>query len=826
MELRHNFTINALTDSNDFMRQIKALSSQSLVQDAIRNAPARMARERNLNEIVLDDMMDTFARIVSNVENPDVVPLSIFQWMKYERTGEHLSEAEARKDLTGRIEGLKNGTKENDVPDFMTVLFPVTPKEPFMHIAKRWEHFFDKVSQLVASEDSFQAQMAYHTHMGDLSKSVEKMLATRTSTSTALVPVETAGQGGPDKGGPSNKDGKPAKGERKGKDGEEKEDDDLAQIQEKLTALHIPKPIKDEIWKIYRNTKRMNAQSSEYSVNIRRLETIVELPWGQPRDTNTNIAEAKAIMDSEHFGLEKVKEKIVQTLAVEKRTGAPSGKIILLVGPPGVGKTSIAQSLAKATGREYVRVALGGVHRETDIRGHSSTFVGALPGRIISELKKCESNNPLIVLDEVDKLGQHSGNGDPTAALLEVLDPAQNHAFRDDYLGVEFDLSKVLFVCTANDLSTIPGPLRDRMQIVALPSYTSEEKLEIATRYILPKQMKKTGLTKKDLEITPEALESLIVKHTAEAGVRKLEQKINEICSKVVVSLEMGKTGKTVVEPEHLVDLVGPARGERNKIAEVDQVGVVNGLAYSSIGGSVLPIEVSLAPTKGFRMTPSGNLGKVMSESASVAESLIRSRAPEFGISDKCFEDVEIRIHAPEGATPKDGPSAGAAFTTAIISSLTNIPVKRDVAMTGEINLRGEVTAIGGLPEKLEGALRAGVKTVLIPAQNLQDLNEVSKAIRDKLAIKAVKNIDEVLKEALAEPVVPLIEEPVAPAAPVAAEPVAPAPFFTRLRKAWDVMNGNGSNDNATDVPQTVAPKATVTNRRQAGARTETSTPN
>lgn len=809
MGLRHNFIIDACTDSNDFLRQIRDLSSQTLVQEALRNAPARQIRDRKLADIVLDDMMDNFAAIVANVENPSLVPLAIFEWMKYERTGVHVTEAEARKDLTGRIEGLKNSTKESDLPDFMTVLLPLTPKEPFMNIARKWDGIFGKVSQLVASEDSFQAQLAYHTNMSAVSKSVEKMLASRKSTSTAIVPYDAGGQGGSDKGNNPGKDNK-GTAKDKSKDGDEDKDNDLEQIQEKLTALHIPKKTKDEIWKLYRNTKRLNAQSSDYSTNIRRLETIVDLPWGKNRDTNTNIAEAKTIMDSDHFGLEKVKEKIIQTLAVEKRTGAPSGQILLLVGPPGVGKTSIAQSLAKATGREYARIALGGVHRETDIRGHSSTFIGALPGRIISELKKCETTNPLIVLDEVDKMGEHSSNGDPAAALLEVLDPAQNHAFRDDYLGVEFDLSKVLFVCTANDLSTIPAPLRDRMQIVQLPSYTSEEKFEIASRYLVPKQMKKKGLTKKDIEITGEALQSLIVNHTAEAGVRNLEQKIGEICSKIVVELETGKSGKTKVEPANLTDLVGPSRGDRNKIAATDQVGVVNGLAYSSVGGSVLPIEVGLAPTKGFKMTPSGNLGKVMGESASVAESLVRSRAPDFGIPDSRFEDVEIRIHAPEGAIPKDGPSAGAAFTTAIISSLTGIPVKRDVAMTGEINLRGEVTAIGGLPEKLEGALRAGVRTVLIPTQNLQDLNEVSKSIKEQLTIKGVSNIDEVLKEALTENIQPLAATP-----PVTE--ADPKTFFTRLRRAWDIVMEH-SNDN----PPVAAP---VTNRQPAGSKPQSHIP-
>jgi ATP-dependent Lon protease len=489
-------------------------------------------------------------------------------------------------------------------------------------------------------------------------------------------------------------------------------------------------------------------------------------------------------------------------MAVQNRTGAPDGKIMLLVGPPGVGKTSIAQSVAKATGREYIRISLGGVHKESDIRGHSSTFVGAMPGRIIQEIRKAKSMNALVVLDEIDKLGQHSGNGDPSAALLEVLDPAQNHTFRDDYLGVEFDLSKILFFATANDFWNIPGPLRDRMQVIHLRGYTKDEKFEIAQRYLVPKQMKAKKLSDEEVIIQPETIRTVIKDHTAEAGVRSLEKKIGEICGKAVVDIAKGKEGLTTVTPDNLETYIGIGRGEREKIPAQDSIGIVSGLFYSSVGGGILPIEASLMPSPGgFRMTVSGSLGKVMGESAGVAERLIRTRAPDFGISDAKIFKAELSVHCPDGATPKDGPSAGAAFTTAIISTFTGIPIRRDVAMTGEINSKGQVTAIGGLPEKLEGALEAGVKTVLIPKENIPNLAEVSDKVKSQLTIIPVGTIEEVLKHALTEEIKPL----------VTAAPPAPAlGFWPRLRKAWDVVaHGTPSNDNKP--PEAV--------RQAAGAR-------
>lgn len=765
MDIRRHFTVAATTAAYEFLKNIRTLATQPVVTTALANAPAQLVRNRHLDEIFLDDMMDSFAALMANVHNKKLIPHSLYHWMKISRNGPDITQEESNEEMFARIESFRSGQKKpKSVPDFMNAIADVTPGPSLATFANNWQRVLSHMTYLTSSDDTLMVMNSHETQMHSMAAAINGIMQARQSGGKT----------------PATTDGALTKPSRPGQQTDD-EADDLDEVVQKINKINIPDKTREEIARLIRQTKRLNPQSSEFSINMKRLELIASLPWGTYNQTNGNITLAQEILDKDHYGLEKVKTKVIQHIAVQNRAAVPSGKILLLVGPPGVGKTSIAQSIAEATGREYIRVALGGVHKESDIRGHSSTFVGAMPGRIIQEIRKAKSSNPLIVLDEIDKLGHGSTNGDPGAALLEVLDPAQNHTFRDDFMGLEFDLSKVMFLCTANDLSTIPGPLRDRMHVISLPGYTQDEKLEIATRYLLPKQMKVAALEKSDLVIEQDAIKTLIENYTAEAGVRTLEKKISDVCSKAVVDIATGKkTGQTIVTPDDLEDYVGPAYGGRDHIPEQDSIGVVNGLAYSSAGGSILQIEACLAPSQGFRMVTSGNLGKVMGESAGVAESLVRSRAPEFGISDALLRQTELRIHAPEGAVPKDGPSAGAAFTTAIISALTKIPVRRDVAMTGEINLRGEVTAIGGLPEKLEGALRAGATTVLIPRQNVPHLAEVSDKIKSKLTIVPVSTIEDVLKNALTRNVEPLV--------------TAKKSWGSRLRDAWAVVM-NPSND-------------------------------
>lgn len=768
MDIRRHFTVAANTAAYQFLNEIRGIARQPLATKALEQAPAQLVRGRKLDEIFLDDMMDSFAALMVNVSDKKLIPFSLYHWMKISRNGPDITPEESNDELFERVQSFKSGERQlKSIPDFLNAIVDFTPTEPLRFLAQKWQNVISQMGHLTSSDDTLKVMNNYEVQMMSMSSALSGIVSARQNDGKAVKSNAAAD-------GITARPGKP---QPQGDD----EDSDLDRVIEQINKISIPDKTKEEVSRLIRQTKRLNPQSSEFSVNLKRLELIAALPWGTYNLMNSNITQAQETLDKDHYGLEKVKRKVIEHIAVQNRASTPSGKILLFVGPPGVGKTSIAKSIAEATGREYIRVALGGVHKESDIRGHSSTFVGAMPGRLIQEIRKAKSGNPLIVLDEIDKLGHGSTNGDPSAALLEVLDPAQNHTFRDDFLGLEFDLSKVMFVCTANDLGSIPGPLRDRMHVINLPGYTQDEKLEIAARYLLPKQMGATALKESDLTIPRETLQHLVDHYTAEAGVRTLEKRINDICSKAVVDIEVGKKeGQTIVMPSDLEEYLGPAYGGRDHIPEKHSIGVVNGLAYSQYGGSLLQIEACLAPSQGFRMVTSGNLGKVMGESAGVAESLVRSRAPEFGISDTLLRQTELRIHAPEGAVPKDGPSAGAAFTTAIISALTKIPVRRDVAMTGEINLRGEVTAIGGLPEKLEGALRAGATTVLVPRQNVPHLSEVSEKIKSKLTIIPVGTIEEVLKNALTQNVEPLS--------------TPKKSWGSRLRDAWAVIR-NPSND-------------------------------
>jgi ATP-dependent Lon protease len=494
---------------------------------------------------------------------------------------------------------------------------------------------------------------------------------------------------------------------------------------------------------------------------------MLSLPWGKKSKIKKDIALAETVLHEDHYGLDKVKERILEYLAVQSRAGKMKGPILCLVGPPGVGKTSLGKSIARATGREFVRMSLGGVRDEAEIRGHRRTYIGSMPGKIVQSMKKAKTANPLFLLDEIDKLGA-DWRGDPSAALLEVLDPEQNHAFNDHYLEVDFDLSDVMFITTANTLR-MPQPLMDRMEIIRIAGYTEDEKVEIARKHLIPHAVTKHGLDSKEWTIDDDALLLLIRRYTREAGVRNLERELSTLIRKAVKELTISKKKSVKVTDKNLGDYLGVPKYRYGEIEEKDQIGVVTGLAWTEVGGELLTVEAAMMPGKG-KMTVTGNLRDVMKESISAAASYVRSRAVDFGIEPPLFDKRDIHVHVPEGATPKDGPSAGVAMVSAIVSVMTGIPVHKDVAMTGEITLRGRVLPIGGLKEKLLAAQRGGIKTVLIPEENAKDLVDVNDSIKSGLNIIPVSRMDEVLAHALTrkpEPIVwdELSAKPVEPAA-------------------------------------------------------------
>ncbi len=528
---------------------------------------------------------------------------------------------------------------------------------------------------------------------------------------------------------------------------------DIASFEEKLKKIKLPKLViekaKEEIAKL----KKMHSMSSEGTVIRNYLDWLFNLPWLKKSKLKNDLDKAKEVLDADHYGLEKIKERILENLAVQKRTGKTGGTVLCFVGPPGVGKTSLGQSIARAVGREFERISLGGVKDSSEIRGHRKTYIGSMPGRIMSALKKTKTNNPLIMLDEIDKMSS-DWKGDPSSALLEVLDPSQNDKFNDHYIELDYDLSDVMFITTANSLD-IAGPLLDRMEVIHLSGYTESEKIEIAKKYLVPQQLKKTGLKKTEITIKDNAIQKIIRNYTQEAGVRSLDREIAKVMRKVLLSLEKCKAKLKIIDAKNLEEFLGVEKADFGRKQEVDNIGIVNGLAWTQMGGDLLSIEAVSMPGKGkFLLT--GKLGDVMKESIQTAKSFVRSRANEFGILDEVFEKTDIHVHLPEGAIPKDGPSAGLGMATAIISILTGIPVSKDVAMTGEITLQGRALPIGGLKEKLLAALRSGIKTVIIPEKNQKDLKELPENVKSGLKIIPVKNMSEVLDIALIESIVPL----------------------------------------------------------------------
>lgn len=528
-------------------------------------------------------------------------------------------------------------------------------------------------------------------------------------------------------------------------DGEDGQNE-IKELEDRIAATKLSKEARDKAEAELKKLKSMSPMSAEATVVRNYLDWMLSIPWGVKSRVKKDLGRAQDILDADHYSLDKVKERIVEYLAVQARSAKLKGPIMCLVGPPGVGKTSLGRSVAKATGREFIRISLGGVRDESEIRGHRRTYIGSMPGKIIQALKKAKTTNPLILLDEIDKMGQDF-RGDPASAMLEVLDPEQNSTFIDHYLEVEYDLSNVMFLTTANSYN-MPGPLLDRMEIIPLSGYTEDEKLQIARRHLMEKSLKNHGLRKGELTISDAAITEILRRYTREAGVRNLERELNKIARKSVTKIVRKEVTKVEVTPDNLADFLGVPRHRFGLAEKDDQVGVVTGLAWTQVGGDLLQIEALKLPGKG-RMKTTGKLGDVMKESIDAANSFVRSIAPDIGVTPPRFDTLDIHVHVPEGATPKDGPSAGIAMVTSIVSVLTQIPVRKDIAMTGEVTLRGNVLAIGGLKEKLLAALRGGITTVLIPEENAKDLPEIPDNVKNGLTIIPVSNVRDVLRHAL-----------------------------------------------------------------------------
>ena len=557
--------------------------------------------------------------------------------------------------------------------------------------------------------------------------------------------------------------------------GEGEDGADIDEIEKKVKAAKMPKEALKKVEGEVKKLKLMSPMSAEATVVRNYIDVLTGLPWAGKTKIKHDLANAETVLNEDHYGLDKVKDRILEYLAVQQRVDKLKAPILCLVGPPGVGKTSLGQSIAKATGRKYVRMALGGMRDEAEIRGHRRTYIGAMPGKVLQSLSKVGTRNPLFLLDEIDKLGTDF-RGDPSSALLEVLDPEQNHKFGDHYVEVDFDLSDVMFVATSNSMN-IPPALLDRMEVIRLSGYTEDEKTNIALKYLLPKQLTNNGVKEAELLVTEEAVRDIVRFYTREAGVRSLEREISKICRKVVKGLQLKKmSGQVVVNGANLNEFLGVRKYDYGRAEMKNQVGQVVGLAWTEVGGDLLTIEAAMMSGKGV-ITRTGSLGDVMKESVEAARTVVRSRSRMLGIKDEFFEKRDIHIHVPDGATPKDGPSAGAAMTTAFVSAMTGIPVRCDVAMTGEITLRGEVTAIGGLKEKLLAALRGGIKTVVIPEENAKDLQDIPENVKNGLEIVPVRWIDKVLEIALERMPTPLPDEEPVVVAPVAVD--IPAPELT-----------------------------------------------
>lgn len=742
-DLKRDFHSAVYSNINSYIKIVKALSAQPAFKAAYDAAPDIIKNGRTIFQMVADDLLDAFATIMRNAPD-DKIPASFHKQILNAREGRVVSAADAKKHLQNLMVAKRALPEGEDFapPQFISLFTEDVPRDVIQNMVNHWLSAVNYYGQLIYSEEAIdssrrsadvtnKALLSYQTSIGNSlnrDASLQRIVSSPPLVASSVDDDD---------------------------EGDESFLDILTtRINELDMSLEAQKLTKKEMAQL----RSMNPQSPDASILRKHLDVLTSLPWGKFSDVNQDLKRTEEILDEDHYGMQKVKDAIAEHVAVQNRMGTATGQILLLVGPPGIGKTSIAQSVAKATGRNYVRMALGGMRDEANIRGHRMTYVGAMLGNIIKAMIKAGTMNPLMVLDEIDKMGE-STQGDPAAALLEALDPEQNHAFKDHYLNVEFDLSKVAFFSTANDFYEIPRALRDRMEVIHLPGYLHDEKFEIAKRFLAPKQLRKKGLTSADVIIDDSALHKIINEYTIEAGVRSLEQVIVRVCRKAVVAFAKGRTDPIIVTSDNLADFAGVSKVKHDLVHSEDTVGIVNGLAYTSVGGIRLPIQAEDLPSNGFRLRATGLLGEVMKESIEVAEGWVRKHAQQYGISQEKLNKSELRLHAPDGATPKDGPSAGLAMATVIISALAGVKIRHDLAMTGEIDLKGKAGKIGGLPEKLEGALRSGVKTVLIPRDNLGDLADVPEAIKSKLTIIPVDTIDDVLKHALVQQLRPIVTQ-------------------------------------------------------------------
>lgn len=768
---------------NIFINIVDGIAAQDDVKKAHESAPDILTNGRTLRQIVLDDALDAFVTVMHAIPDKEI-PKSFYKQMLVLRDGGNITQAAADSRLNKALADKRALPPGNDVkpPEFLLLLNEMIPPPVVQTLVNNWSTTVSNFGKLMLSDESIAATMKASSIVKLTNDTFSEMSEKIENRNGALLRITG-------KAAPGDDDADEDMDEFEDEDGAESP---LAKLAKRIKDAGMPPQALKRAQKEFDRLRNMNPQSSEFSVLTNYLDVLTSLPWNKASDINHDLKKTEEILNEDHYGMQKVKDAISEHVAVQNRLGKTSGQIMLLVGPPGVGKTSIARSVAKATGREYVRMSLGGIDDEAKIRGHKMTYVGAMPGDVVKALIQAGTKNPLIVLDEIDKLGR-STKGDPTAALLEALDPEQNHTFKDHYVDVEFDLSNVMFFCTANEFWAIPEPLRDRMEVIHLPGYLHDEKFEIAKRYLAPKQMKSKGLKDGDITIEDAALHSLINEYTQEAGVRQLERVIGKVCRKAVVEFAKGRTDPVVVTAANLADYAGVSRIKHDRVHDEDKVGIVNGLAYTSVGGCRLPIQTVTIPAHGFRLIATGKLGEVMRESIIVAEGLVKTRAKQFGISEEKLNSTELRLHAPEGAIPKDGPSAGLAMTTVIVSALTGLKIRHDVAMTGEVDLDGNAMKIGGLPEKLEGALRAGVKTVIIPKDNVGDLADVPDKIKSQLKIIPVSRIEEVLEHALAEKITPI-------AAPVPRN--RDVPTEDEIRRVFNWFAKQAGNDNTPPVPQ------------------------
>jgi ATP-dependent Lon protease len=736
--LKRDFHRAAFHEINTFFKYISALSENPVIAGIQRNLPEDVTLGRTFAQMAMDDLMDDYAQIMRNVAD-DKIPAGMFKQMLNLRFDRDYSENDARDIMLEKIRECRQipQNESQRIQNFFMCLIESGPEEDIKNIVGKYLGILNQMRQLTLDDDSF-AAMASGTFVINHFKMAADFL------------VKTVDE--------NSKRYQSAKGavSQFNSDGEDYDDDDLDQdplddLIDRVNKAGMPDHAFAAAKKELRDLQMMNPQSSEYPSVFNYVDLLASLPWKAPEKTKVDLAKARETLDRDHYGLRKVKERILQYLAVQNQIGKTGPTILCIDGPPGTGKTSITKSIAEATGRKFIRIALGGIHDEATIRGFERTYTKSAAGRIIKSMKDAGVPNPVINLDEIEKVGQGQTKGDIASALLEVLDPEQNKTFHDHYLGVDYDLSNVMFIATSNYLDQIPPALRDRMDIIRIGSYTREEKLEIARRHLVPKQLALNGLKPKDLRIDDASLKIIIKDYIREPGVRELERKIATACRAAVVKLQEGTAKKIAITPKNLESFIGKNYAHHETIPAEDMVGQVNGLAYTGNGGCILPIQVVTNPSSSFRITNTGLLRESMRESTIYAPEMIKSLALRLGLDRAKLEKTHFHIHAPAAATPKDGPSAGAAIATVIVSAFTGIAVRRDVAMTGEVDVFGNVLPIGGLSEKLQGAIDAGVKTVLIPKANIGDLSEIPESVLSALEIIPVTRIEDVLDRALTQ---------------------------------------------------------------------------